>query len=136
MLMMSESAHSNIRILAPEQAHELLGVHVRIPEDVWATGAPNAIVSAVAGILGVKVALVGRDEWTWSVLSEAGAGAAVPPIAQGASQVFDRVAEATTVVVEAWRHGEEVWTLIAFSRRSVAPAVLMLYGDWTVSSAT
>jgi len=32
--MMSESAHSNIRILAPEQAHELLEMHVRIPENV------------------------------------------------------------------------------------------------------
>ena len=137
MLMVSEPpASSNIRILAPGQALELLDVHEEIGERAWATDAANAIVAAVAGVLGVTVALVDKNEGAWTVLAESGADASPPPIGPAASRIFDRVAAARAVAIDVWTHGTEQWTLVGLTRRSLMPAVLMLHHDWTLSAAT
>jgi diguanylate cyclase (GGDEF)-like protein len=136
MLTMSEPERSNVRILAAEQAHELLDVHVRVPETARTTGAPYAIAAAIARILGVKAAIVGKDEGSWRVLSESGAGAEMPPMGPAAVETFDRVAEAEGVVVEAWTHAAHEWTLVGLTRLAPRPVVLLLDGDWTLSSST
>lgn len=133
---MNEPAQSTRRTLAPEQGRELLDLHVRIPEDAWASDAPGAIVRAVADVLGIRTAIIGKEMGAWRVVAEAGGAAATAPLARSAGDVFDRVAEAPAVLVEAWTHGKEPWTLIGLTRRSTTPAVLMLQGDWTRSAST
>jgi hypothetical protein len=136
MLMMSDSADSKVRIFAPEQARALLELHTAIPESSWRAGAATAIVRAVAEIAATRVALANKDEGAWTIVAATGPKSADLSVPLEAGEIFDRVADAPAVVVESWNAGEDRWTLVGLTRRSMTPAVLMLAGDWTTSTAT
>ena len=131
-----QSGGSTAQTLVSEQSRKLLEVNAHIADTITLVQTPEKIIGLVADIIGTKIALVGKDSGTWAVLAEAGPGPAVPGLGNGVTLTLDRVGDATTVVLELWRHQSGVWTLIGLTRRAGTPAVLMLAWDWMRSEAT
>src|SRR5258707_5063130 len=68
---MTESADSNVRIVRPDQARELLALRRSALEHASMSSATRDILSAIAKIVGTKVAIVDRDGGgTWNVRAE------------------------------------------------------------------
>lgn len=133
---MTHSLRSNVQILLPEQTSELLDLHVRVLELGSPLEALQGVVDAIARIVDVKTALVSKESGVWTVQAESGDGPAIPPIADTARDVFDRVGDAPAVAIEIWTSSTGPWTLIGLTRRSATPAVLMLDRDWELSAST
>lgn len=129
---MSPAGRSNIRLLLPDQSRELLDVHVRVAERPSSAGALENLVEEVASIVGMKVALIVKEDGVWSVIAEAGEGAP-GELPDG----LDTIADAPDITIERWtsEKGED-WTVIGLSRRAILPSVLLVYGDWTLSAST
>jgi diguanylate cyclase (GGDEF)-like protein len=124
------------RKLFPEQSQRLLEVNAHIVDTIPLVQAPEKIIELVAGIIGTKVVLVGKDSGAWSALAEAGQGPTTPPLGNGVRATLDRVGDCNAVILERCAFDGCEWTLIGLTRRAGAPAVLMLAGDWTHSETT
>src|SRR5438132_12364466 len=121
-----EQTRSNVRILLPDQARELVQLHRSALERVSISAAPHHVLSAIGNIVGTKVAVVGQADGKWTVRAESVGQPALPPFgAIGA--VLDRIGGLPSVVVECWTSGDQEWTLVTVPRRDAAPAVLMLF---------
>jgi diguanylate cyclase (GGDEF)-like protein len=124
-----------IRLLLPEQVRELMELPARVPDKLAANEAPQHMVALISEIIATKAALISREDGTWTLLAQAGDGPAVPAtFGAAARSVFDRIAEASSVVVECWTADEHEWTLVGLTRRSAIPLVLLLHHDWTLST--
>jgi len=133
---MNQTERTNVRILVPEQARELLDVHEQVARTASRGDAPRDAIRMVAQIIGMKVALVCKEEGVWSVATMAGAGAELPPIDAATIAVLDRVGDISSIAIESWQRDHHDWTLLGLTRRAGTPAVLMIEHDWTLSQHT
>jgi diguanylate cyclase (GGDEF)-like protein len=133
---MNQADHSSVRILVPEQARELLDVHEHVARTVAHGDAPREAIRLIAQIIGMKVALLCKEDGMWSVVTTAGDGPDVPPLDATTIEELDRVGDASAVVVKAWQRDRRDWTLLGLTRRTGTPAVLLIERDWTLSQNT
>jgi diguanylate cyclase (GGDEF)-like protein len=133
---MSHGEHSNVRILVPEQARELLDVHEQVARTASRSDAPREAIRMVAQIIGMKVTLLCKEDGRWSVAATAGEGTDVPPLDAATIEVLDRVGDASSILIEGWQRDHRDWTLVGLTRRAGTPAVLLIEHDWTLSQNT
>jgi diguanylate cyclase (GGDEF)-like protein len=130
---MNQPGHANVRILVPEQVSELLDLPARVVDAPSPASAPHETIRRVAEIVGTRVALICLEDLVWTVLAEAGEGPAIPNLTGGIADALRRVGDGSVIAIESVQDGEDDWTLVGLTRRSGAPAVLMLHRDWTLS---
>jgi diguanylate cyclase (GGDEF)-like protein len=133
---MNRARRPNEHILLPDQCRELLEVHAQISETSAPIKAPRKVIRMIAEIIGMKAALVCKEDGAWTMVAEWGSGPEIPTPITEAKSTLDRVGGSANVVLELWRHAEHDWTLLGLTRRTGTPAVLMISGDWTLSEAT
>lgn len=133
---MSQPEHSNVRILLPEQARELLDVLDHVARTTSHGDAPREAIRLVAQIIGMKVALLCKEDGTWLVATTAGEGPDVPPLDATTSEVLDRVGDTSAIAIEGWQREHRDWTLLGLTRSAGTPAVLLIERDWTLSQST
>jgi diguanylate cyclase (GGDEF)-like protein len=133
---LASSNPPNPRVLVPEQSRRLQEINARISETPSSVDAPRNAIGAIGEIVGTKVALLGKDAGTWTVLAEGATGPALPQLTGATSATLDRVGDGKAIVLEYWRPNGEGWTLVGLTRRAGSPAVLVFAGDWTRSATS
>src|SRR5262249_54991941 len=119
---MTRTGRPNVHVLLPEQCRELLEVHAQISQSSATIKAPRKVIRMIAEIIGMKVALVCKEEGEWTVVAEWGSGPEIPATITEAKSTLDRRGAAANVLLELWRHDGHDWTLLGLTRRTGTPA--------------
>ena len=122
-----------MRTLSPEQGRRLFEMRRRLGAMAPADLLPK-LATTIADILTVKVAFVGQAGGRWATLAESSREPRLPEAGVHAWRSFNRVAAFLEEGVQIWSHEETEWTLVGLHGRGGAPGVLVLEGDWLLST--
>jgi diguanylate cyclase (GGDEF)-like protein len=117
--------------LTREQRLALLDVRQRVDSQDAPQDFLQTLVTLIADIIRVKVAVAGKRGSVWLIGSESQPEPRIAVPADGGSHPFDRVSGTPGLRVERWQAGDQDWTLVNFARHSDLPVVLIIEGDWT-----
>jgi diguanylate cyclase (GGDEF)-like protein len=135
-VIQGESNHrgeSHRRTLTAEQSRELLDLRRQLPGP-GPTGVMRRCASLLSEVFKAKVAFVTRRRGRWAVLAESVVEPRLPETAGGWAS-FDRAADAAAATPTAWAQAEHEWTVVSLKGRSAPAVLLVIHGDWTMSSA-
>jgi len=132
---MGEPRDPTGRSLQADERRRLLEVHLRIDESFSTPELLRELVSRISDIVHAKVALVGKREDEWVVLGESGAAPALPPREHECWGAIEHVGTSPRVATETIRCDGDDWTILGLTKRSHAPTVLVLEGDWRPAEA-